>query len=63
MFKVRDKVRITCGPFKDYSGKIVNIGTDGLVQVRLDLICGGLVATFLASELAIYVKSINDKFV
>ena len=57
VFKVGDKVRISSGHFENRTGKIVNIGSDGLVQVKLDLIKQNLIATFMASELEIYVKT------
>lgn len=57
------KVSVVKGPFENYSGRVVNISSDGLVQVSLDLIGQGLIATFLKSELGPYRKSPKNKYV
>ena len=49
--KVGDKIRVKQGPFVNYTGSVSHIGTDGLVQVNLDLMDEGLIATFLKVEL------------
>ena len=52
--EVGERVRVENGPFKGYQGQVRNVGSDGLVQVSLELIKGGLTATFLSAELAPY---------
>jgi hypothetical protein len=56
---VGDKVRVIRGPFVDYTGLVSNIGSDGLVQVNLDLFEQGLIATFLSFELESSPKTAN----
>ena len=60
---VGDLVRVTRGPFEDYTGSVVNIDVDGLIQISFDLSERGLVATFFDYELEITRRKFSFKMI